>query len=189
MPLGEAGSLSCPSCQERLANFQSPSGVLSDCSKCGGQFLQATLLVALLEQREALGTKVPRNLPRHNPLSDSVRYLPCPVCQRTMNRKNFGRTSGVIVDVCAEHGTWFDRGELPRILKFVEAGGLVLARRREAEDKRQKKRRADARDIERALSPLGRPVSVGRPLKRIQHSADAVGAAVDLLDLISRFIR
>jgi Zn-finger nucleic acid-binding protein len=46
-----------------------------------------------------------------------------------MQRRNFGKTSGVIVDVCAQHGTWFDPGELSRVLAFVEAGGLAEARR------------------------------------------------------------
>ena len=31
--------------------------------------------------------------------------------------------SGVVVDVCSAHGTWFDEGELPRVLAFVESYG------------------------------------------------------------------
>jgi hypothetical protein len=50
-----------------------------------------------------------------------------------MNRRNYGGASGVIVDVCTVHGTWFDTGELPRVLAFVEGGGLAAARRREME--------------------------------------------------------
>jgi hypothetical protein len=42
-----------------------------------------------------------------------------------MNRKNFGAHSGIIVDVCREHGTWFDGDELAAALEFVRAGGLV----------------------------------------------------------------
>jgi Zn-finger nucleic acid-binding protein len=51
-----------------------------------------------------------------------------------MNRKNFGAGSGVVVDVCAKHGTWFDPGELPRVLAFVESGGLAKVRRHNAEE-------------------------------------------------------
>jgi Zn-finger nucleic acid-binding protein len=47
-----------------------------------------------------------------------------------MNRKNFAEVSGVIVDVCKKHGTWFDLGELPRVLAFVAAGGLERSRHR-----------------------------------------------------------
>jgi hypothetical protein len=37
---------------------------------------------------------------------------------------NFGVRSGIIVDVCREHGTWFDRGEYDAALGFVRDGGL-----------------------------------------------------------------
>jgi Zn-finger nucleic acid-binding protein len=87
------------------------------------------LLRALLEQREALGRAVPSPAaaPRGNPLADRVRYRACPHCRQMMNRKNFGGTSGIVVDVCAVHGTFFDAGELPRVLEFVRRGGLAKA--------------------------------------------------------------
>jgi hypothetical protein len=50
--------------------------------------------------------------------------------------------SGVIVDVCKKHGTWFDLGELPRVLAFVAAGGLERSRRRTAEEEARVRREA-----------------------------------------------
>ena len=46
-----------------------------------------------------------------------------------MRRINFGRRSGVIVDVCNAHGTWFDPGELAAVLRFVRdtAGPISTA--------------------------------------------------------------
>jgi len=41
-----------------------------------------------------------------------------------MTRMNFGVRSGIILDVCRTHGTWFDGGELDAALSFVQAGGL-----------------------------------------------------------------
>jgi Zn-finger nucleic acid-binding protein len=41
-----------------------------------------------------------------------------------MTRMNFGTRSGIILDVCRAHGTWFDRGELDAVLSFVRDGGL-----------------------------------------------------------------
>ena len=49
-------------------------------------------------------------------LTEKIRYIPCPICHELMNRVNFANFSGVIVDVCREHGTWFDRDELRRAL-------------------------------------------------------------------------
>lgn len=48
-----------------------------------------------------------------------------------MNRINFARCSGVVVDICKGHGTWFDREELSRIVEFIRGGGLDAARSRE----------------------------------------------------------
>jgi Zn-finger nucleic acid-binding protein len=41
---------------------------------------------------------------------------------------NFGKVSGVIVDVCRDHGTWFDGGELTRVVAFAAGGGLARTR-------------------------------------------------------------
>jgi Zn-finger nucleic acid-binding protein len=60
-----------------------------------------------------------------------------------MNRVNFARCSGVVVDVCKGHGTWFDRNELQRIIDFIRGGGLNLSRsreKRELEEERQRLR-------------------------------------------------
>ena len=40
-----------------------------------------------------------------------------------MTRRNYGRDSGVILDMCREHGIWFDAEELARILVWIRAGG------------------------------------------------------------------
>jgi Zn-finger nucleic acid-binding protein len=62
----------------------------------------------------------------HEP--NKVRYVPCPECGQLMNRVNFARCSGVVVDVCKGHGTWFDRDELQQIIEFVQSGGLGISR-------------------------------------------------------------
>jgi hypothetical protein len=51
-----------------------------------------------------------------------------------MNRMNFGRVSGTVVDVCKGHGTFLDAGELHAIVQFIQQGGLDRARQRQIED-------------------------------------------------------
>jgi Zn-finger nucleic acid-binding protein len=51
-------------------------------------------------------------------------YRSCPRCGHRMQRKNFGKRSGVIVDWCGSHGTWLDKDELEQIAAFIAAGGL-----------------------------------------------------------------
>jgi Zn-finger nucleic acid-binding protein len=61
-----------------------------------------------------------------------------------MNRMNFANFSGVIIDVCRPHGTWFDRDELRRIVEFIRAGGLDQAREREIQNLEADRRLANA---------------------------------------------
>ena len=157
-PIAEGAKLSCPACRCPLAAFQSEGGALFDCDRCGGQFVEHALLRALLERREVLGEAVPiagragapsksqtKSAGAASNRPEPVRYQPCPVCAAVMNRKNFGGTSGVVVDVCKKDGIWFDPGELPRVLAFVSSGGLARAKRREAEQRAEEKRAEIAR--------------------------------------------
>lgn len=130
MPHDDASDAQCPDCKQGLRSFKASVGLLQACERCGGQMVSHDLLRALIEEREALGRAVAAltDAPRGNPLESAVRYRSCPVCSDMMNRKNFGGTSGIIVDVCAKHGTFFDAGELPRVLAFVRRGGLARAR-------------------------------------------------------------
>jgi Zn-finger nucleic acid-binding protein len=61
-----------------------------------------------------------------------------------MHRLNFARCSGVIVDVCRAHGTWFDANELHRIVHFIRAGGLDQSRAKEKRDLEEERRRVRA---------------------------------------------
>lgn len=54
---------------------------------------------------------------------DAVRYKPCPVCQKMMNRNAFSKHIAVIVDECRGHGVWLDNGEFTVLAEWMEAGG------------------------------------------------------------------
>jgi Zn-finger nucleic acid-binding protein len=128
-PIPHPSSEQCPDCRQPFVAFATDVGELRACERCGGQMVTHGLLRALIEQREALGRAVSATpvSPRPNPAAEPVRYRPCPTCGVFMNRKNFGTMSGVVVDVCLAHGTFFDAGELPRVLDFVRRGGLARA--------------------------------------------------------------
>jgi Zn-finger nucleic acid-binding protein len=68
-----------------------------------------------------------------------------------MNRVNFAGCSGVIVDVCRGHGTWFDRDELQRVTAFIQAGGMEKSQALEVENLKEAERQARAAQFEAAL--------------------------------------
>ena len=140
-PVAEPESMACPACAIPFVAVPAASrgqaeGLVHECPRCRGQFVDHATLRALCEERLAMA-EAPRSARKPAATLGPVRYLPCPVCKARMNRKNFGERSGVVVDVCKHHGSWFDDGELPAVLAFVEAGGL-----REA-DRRAEQRKAD----------------------------------------------
>lgn len=69
-----------------------------------------------------------------------------------MLRKNFGDSSGVLVDVCAAHRFWFDEGELAQVLYFAASGEMEKAERLMAQHRSSRKRIDDfIRHLEAAL--------------------------------------
>ena len=116
----------CPRCQHPLEIAPGDDPRLHECPRCGGMFVRREYLTEMLCNAE-LGGGLRESGLRPKAL-DEVRYLPCPLCHASMNRVNFGRVSGVIVDVCKMHGTWFDAGELTRVIAFAAAGGLEKTR-------------------------------------------------------------
>ena len=140
-----ADPLRCPSCDVPFVKVPAGSGDVHECPRCLGQFLAHDTLRALCEERIELRLRGELQPQLAGPTSQQrqpVRYVPCPICHARMNRKNFGERSGVVVDVCKADGVYLDRGELPRVLAFVEAGGLRDAERREDERRKEASRKS-----------------------------------------------
>jgi Zn-finger nucleic acid-binding protein len=173
---------SCPRCQtHHLDAFCSDDGIIHDCPRCGGQFVPQPVVATLVKRYQlAEGTLTQRICP-NNPLSDKVTYLPCPDCRELMLRRNFGRVSGIIVDVCAKHGIWFDVGELPRILAFVGNGGL---QRTAAVDAEQKRALAEAR-----ANPIGAAVSMSNVVSDPLAWQDMREAARSFVQWVQEMLR
>lgn len=114
----------CPRCRDALADRTVDVGalglgVLGVCATCGGVFAD-----------RAVTTKIERHLDRlllalahdaeqnaRGPAAGGPDVdLPCPRCLLPMARE---RVEAAVceIDRCAEHGTWFDAGELARIAR------------------------------------------------------------------------
>jgi Zn-finger nucleic acid-binding protein len=69
-----------------------------------------------------------------------MRYRRCPVCSKHMNRRNYGKRSGVIIDSCREHGIWFDALELGATLRWIKKGGEEFSARKDQDEERARRR-------------------------------------------------
>jgi Zn-finger nucleic acid-binding protein len=145
---GENLSRRCPRCLVEMESVAVGEATLRECARCGGLWVDVESFEQIIREREqqtvALGAAsiVPKGSGGGGE-PNKVRYVPCPQCNQLMNRVNFARCSGVIVDVCKGHGTWFDRDELRQIVEFIRGGGLDASRtreKREIEEERQRLR-------------------------------------------------
>lgn len=136
----------CPRCDLPLQARAVADLVLDECGRCRGVFVDRTAVdLVLADERHARAQALLDALPPadHHPASPpgGRMYIKCPTCSVMMNRTLFAAGSGVVVDVCKAHGTFFDGGELPSIIEFVQAGGLARAAVKSAQEKRDRERR------------------------------------------------
>jgi Zn-finger nucleic acid-binding protein len=123
----------CPVC-DALMPAQAVAGIpVNECTSCGGLWVPGDhfeqLVARAIEARkqrasEPLVARAPR-VKGANPAAQRVEYRRCPSCSAQMLRRNFRRSSGVILDVCVEHGTWLDADELEQITGFILSGGTA----------------------------------------------------------------
>lgn len=122
----------CPECGQSLAFADAMPGLFSECP-CGGVFVAPECFAEVFEsprtqppQHELRALKKERHAHYR---SGPVRYRRCAICLELMQRRNFCDVSGLIVDVCFAHGTWFPSGTFSPARRFVEHGGFFLMHR------------------------------------------------------------
>ncbi len=174
----------CPACTKPLASSQVGDVEVGECLVCGGLWLDRAVFEQLGTSRERQGAVLGAlPTPDQPPLVklEPVQYRPCPACRQRMNRVNYAKRSGVVLDVCKAHGIWFDRDELRRVLAFIAGGGLDRARELELEA---------LKDARRASVPLPQhPTSSYEFTQQMNASghwltaAGLVGLAIDVAGL------
>jgi Zn-finger nucleic acid-binding protein len=135
----------CPTCSIDLQAVTVGASEVHECAQCAGLWIGVEAFQQICADREkqaaVLGGAAPDPLATATATLEPVRYRRCPDCQTLMNRANFSDRSGIIIDVCRGHGTWFDREELRRVVEFIRAGGVEAARARDLERWAREKRR------------------------------------------------
>lgn len=141
----------CPRCENTLAARRVDDLVIDECGGCYGLFLDQVAIKRIVTDRQqaradaVLGALPIVDTPQVNGPPGTRLYVKCPVCRVVMNRRLFASGSGIIVDVCRSHGTFFDGGELPRVIQFVMNGGIEQAHRKDMEREREQIRLAHSK--------------------------------------------
>ena len=154
----------CPRCAGglRLRDL-GPTDVV-ECSSCEGLWLEPRAFEDVCREARARPDVVlpgAEAVPRASIMDQEVTYIPCLTCGELMQRRQFRhvqRASGVVIDVCREHGVWLDHSELENVVAFV--------------------RRSDAD----GPGPLPRPLpGVGRPAPPLFEAQPRLPTTVELI--------
>jgi len=141
------GKMLCPGCEKPLLRGELGEFVLHECGKCFGLWVDKDTFERICRDAEqeafSFGSPDPSAEPGTGALP-KIRYVRCPHCRKFMNRVQFAECSGVVVDVCRDHGTWFDAHELQRIVQFIRGGGMDKARQRQKAELAAERRRVQA---------------------------------------------
>jgi Zn-finger nucleic acid-binding protein len=137
-----AATLPCPGCKGPMALFRVGATELFECAACDGLWVDATTFERLCTNADDQAAVLHQFSTPGAEKTAPVRYRKCARCAQMMNRVNFGRLSGVVVDACRGHGTYLDAGELHRIVTFIQSGGLDRARAAQLEELKERERRA-----------------------------------------------
>ena len=172
-----AGKRPCPRGCGPLRRLSLGGVELDECERCSGVWLTPEPFQRLCAEEERRSVVLGAELQaRHTPASpvQTVRYVPCPDCGKLMNRVNFGKRSGIVLDACAQHGTWFDADELRRVVEFVRDGGLDRARVKERQQLEEERRLLVAKQT---IASWGAP----QPPQGKDSSPEANGSVAEIL--------
>lgn len=148
----------CPACRADMHWVTVGSLDLLECEGCDGTWIEADDFQRLCADKESQAAVLNKGVPEAKTVrrAGPVRYRPCPRCRRLMNRMNFGRMSGAVVDVCRGHGTFLDRGELHDVVRFILEGGLDRTRQLERDELREEERRLrEHQFLQERIAPTG----------------------------------
>jgi Zn-finger nucleic acid-binding protein len=138
----------CPRCRSTLQTLEVEGLDLGECDRCDGMWIDVATFERVCADQEKQAAVLRSMKPPRATAASKIKYVPCPECRVLMNRSNFARSSGVIIDTCRKHGVWCDAEELPKIIEFIREGGVDL--QRDKEKRQLDEQRRELIDRERA---------------------------------------
>jgi len=180
----EGQELPCPDCGALMPPHQVGDVGINECRSCNGLWVPGEgfdrLLSRAVETCQNAGPAQrlarPPRVTGANPAAQGVKYRKCPECMSYMQRRNYRKSSGVIIDVCHQHGTWLDADELEQIAGFILSGRSTSPALIEEEQKAAR----EAARLRREAARAGYPTR--HPLSQPSTGSTLLGFFLELLD-------
>lgn len=105
--------MNCPNCQNTMINKKKDYVEIDFCESCNGLWLD---LYEYDDVKKVLKIETKTEEPYFVPsIRTNENSKKCPICDRIMEKLQIGQ--GILLDRCpAQHGVWFDKGELSKFL-------------------------------------------------------------------------
>jgi Zn-finger nucleic acid-binding protein len=106
--------MECPACREPLIVAEREGIELDVCPWCHGLWFDTGEL-ALLAEKLGRALRMPDGM--LEPAVTTEKSRACPRCDKAMEKVYLGTSPRMLLDRCAGHGLWFDRGELGALMR------------------------------------------------------------------------
>lgn len=114
----------CPKCKVELQPKTFREVELDVCPSCEGLWSDTLAFEYLTSPKDVYSDPETESEYIILPPQGTEKLLECVRCDNFMNRINFKSISGILIDICCDHGIWLDKDELTRIRNFIGSGGL-----------------------------------------------------------------
>jgi Zn-finger nucleic acid-binding protein len=117
--VGEAQALEqrCPHCRKRLVTVHALDVELHGCGTCGGIWIDNESARKVLKSPEAIFAELAQRAGTNAKKRDRAgAAATCAACPALLDGVT---THGIALDVCSEHGTWFDAYELTQLVRTL----------------------------------------------------------------------
>jgi Zn-finger nucleic acid-binding protein len=113
---GPSPTGACPRCREPLLGIANVPGIRR-CEKCGGVFADNDVSRRIVRAVDRVLLEVGFMTSQGKPRADETgRALTCPECLVAMQKVRI-ESAACYIDACPAHGSWFDPGELPDVMR------------------------------------------------------------------------
>jgi len=158
----------CPKCNVEMKAVKEGGVETDECPQCGGIWVDHFEEKQVLEMKPEVFSvdELYRLRKAYKPVGrvEEVKYFKCPRCDRYMWRKIYIGHSGIVVDKCREHGTFFDKGELEKAIEYVKKGGLEYQKMKIATEGIAKTQSKLTKEVARVETTMYRLHWIGRML-------------------------
>src|SRR3989344_5399174 len=114
--------MKCPSCKIPLRRIDNHGIALDECAQCGGVWFDASELKKVIDSTDNALRWIDLNLfeQEEGKFTHSVQGEACPRCGAQMTQFIY-KESGAVISMCTScKGVWLAKGELSRIISFLE---------------------------------------------------------------------